>query len=116
TGRVLAEAMHYRYHPLAYRIREIVGSGTLGAIGHIEARFSFPVFLSRNIRYDYSLGGGATMDLGCYGVNLIRFVSGEEPRVVEAEARLASPDVDRFMKASLALPSGATVRLMCSIW
>ena len=56
------------------------------------------------------------MDLGCYAVNLIRFVSAEEPRVMEAEARLASPDVDRFMKARLALPSGATACLMCSIW
>ena len=56
------------------------------------------------------------MDQGSYAVNLIRFVSGEEPRVTHAEARLASPDVDRFMTASLALPSGATAQLTCSIW
>jgi predicted dehydrogenase len=116
TGRVLAEAMHYRYHPLARRIREIVASGALGAIEHIEGRFSFPVFLSSNIRYNYSLGGGATMDQGCYAVNLIRFVSGEEPRVIDAQARLASPDVDRFMTANFALPTGGTARLTCSIW
>ena len=56
------------------------------------------------------------MDLGCYAVDLIRFVSGDEPRVIDAHARLASPDVDRFMTAKLALPSSGTARLTCSIW
>ncbi len=116
TGCVLVEAMHYRYHPLAHRLREIITSGALGVIEDIDVRFSFPVFRSSDIRYSYSLGGGATMDLGCYAVDLIRFVSGDEPRVIDAHARLASPDVDRFMTAKLALPSSGTARLTCSIW
>ena len=31
TGRVLIEAFHYRYHPLAARMKEIVDGGELGA-------------------------------------------------------------------------------------
>ncbi len=35
SGRVLMEAFHYRYHPLAARMKEIVTSGELGTIRHI---------------------------------------------------------------------------------
>lgn len=56
------------------------------------------------------------MDQGCYAVNLVRFAAGEEPQVVRADARLISPNVDRFMAADLAFPSGATGRVVCSIW
>src|ERR1041385_6737402 len=35
TGLVLSEAFHYRYHPLATRIKAIVESGELGALRHI---------------------------------------------------------------------------------
>jgi predicted dehydrogenase len=115
-GLVLAEAMHFRHHPLAGRIREIVSSGELGAITYVEARVSFPIFRRSNIRYDLELGGGATMDQGCYAVSLLRLALGEEPTVRRAEARLAAPGVDRFMSAEVDFPSGATGKIVCSIW
>src|SRR5262245_47834132 len=37
SGRLLIEAFHYRYHPLAARMKSIVDSGALGAVHHIEA-------------------------------------------------------------------------------
>ncbi|HTD50007.1 MAG TPA: Gfo/Idh/MocA family oxidoreductase, partial [Acidimicrobiia bacterium] len=36
TGLVLMEAFHYRYHPLAQRVLDIVGSGVLGQVRHVE--------------------------------------------------------------------------------
>src|SRR5215471_12062575 len=66
TGCFLGEAFHYRYHPFAARIREIIGSGMLGRLCHLEGNFSVPVVSENNIRFDWSLAGGCTMDMGCY--------------------------------------------------
>jgi predicted dehydrogenase len=101
TGRVLMEAFHYRYHPLAARMREIVASGELGRIRRIEAALCFPLLRRGDIRFDLSLAGGALMDAGCYAVNCVRFLADAEPEVVSARARLSSPGVDRRMDAEL---------------
>ena len=116
TGRVLAEAFHYRYHPLILRMKEIVAGGELGELRHVEASFCMPLWRRSDIRYQYELGGGATMDLGCYCINLIRFLAGTEPETVAARARLASPQIDRFMEADFRFPPGATARITCSLW
>jgi len=116
TKRVLAEAFHYRYHPLAARIKAIVDSGELGTVRHLEAHFCVPLILPGNIRYRYELAGGATMDLGCYAINLLRYLAGAEPRVIKAQARLSSPQVDRFMRAELQFPDGRTGRFVCSLF
>ena len=55
SGRVLAEAFHYRYHPLAMRMKEIVDGGELGKIRHLEAHFCVPLLLPGNIRYRFDL-------------------------------------------------------------
>jgi predicted dehydrogenase len=116
TKRVLVEAFHYRYHPLATRLKAIVASGELGTIRHLEAHFCLPLILPGNIRYRYELAGGATMDLGCYAINLLRYLAGAEPKVVDAQARLSSPQVDRFMRAELQFPDGRTGRFVCSLF
>ncbi len=115
TGRVLVEAFHYRYHPLAARMKAILDSGEIGQIRHMEAEFSVPLLAPRSIQYRYDLGGGATMDVGCYAINLLRFLAGEEPEVISAEARLIRPQVDRWMAASLRFPGGCTARMICAL-
>ena len=110
------EAFHYRYHPLAQRMRAIVDSGELGTIRHVEAALCFPLPKFSDIRYQYDLAGGATMDVGTYTVHMARLLGREEPEVVSAEAKLHTPDVDRAMRAELAFPSGHTGRITCSMW
>ena len=116
TGLVVMEAFHYRYHPLAQRMRDIVDSGELGTIRRIEATLCFPLFKKSDIRFQYDLAGGATMDVGTYTVHLTRLLGREEPEVISAEAKLHTPDVDRAMHAELAFPSGATGGIWCSMW
>ncbi len=82
TGRVLMEAFHWRYHPLAQRMVEIVRGGELGPLRHVSASLCFPLPLFSDIRYRYDLGGGALMDAGCYTVHIVRTLGGEEPEVV----------------------------------
>ncbi len=116
TGLVVMEAFHYRYHPLARRMREIVEGGELGTIRRIDTALCFPLPKFSDIRYQYDLAGGATMDVGSYTVHMARLLGGEEPAVVSAEAKLRTPDVDRAMRAELAFPAGHTGRITCSMW
>ena len=116
AGRVLAEAFHWRYHPLAERMKEVVDSGALGRVRHVEASVCFPLPFPRDIRYRLDLAGGATMDAGCYAVSIVRHLAGAEPEVVAATARLASPEVDRWMRAELRFGDGRRGRVTCSLF
>lgn len=116
SGRRLMEAFHWRYHPLATRLREIIDSGVLGPIRHVEATMCIPLLLPGDIRYRYDLAGGAMMDVGCYTVSVVRFLAGAEPDVVRATARLARPNVDRHMVADLQFADGRTGRITCSLF
>jgi predicted dehydrogenase len=116
SDRIVMEAFHYRYHPLAQRLRDLVASGDLGAPRFIETWMCIPLPLPRDIRYRLDLAGGATMDTGCYAIHLARTIAGEEPTVVSARAKLASEGVDRAMEADLRFPSGAEGRINCSLW
>ena len=115
-GRVLVEAFHWRYHPLAARMKSIVDSGTLGAVRHIEATMCIPLLVPGDIRYRWDLAGGAAMDVGCYTINMVRFLAGAEPEVVRAEARLSSPKVDRWITADFRFADGRTGRITGSLF
>jgi predicted dehydrogenase len=116
TGRLLVEAFHYRYHPLAARMREIIDSGELGKLQHVETWICFPLPRFSDIRYRYDLAGGALMDAGCYAVHMARLLGGSDPQVTSAQALLRSPEVDRAMTAELTFPGGHTGRITCSMW
>jgi predicted dehydrogenase len=116
TGCVLVEAFHWCYHPLAARMKEIVDGGSLGRVEHIEAHLCVPLIRPGDIRFRFELAGGATMDVGCYAINVVRFLAGAEPEVTRAEARLSSPQVDRWMSADLRFPDGRTGRITCALF
>lgn len=118
SGLVVMEAFHYRHHPLAARIRQIVESGELGELHHVEAQVCFPLPRFSDIRYDYGLAGGATMDAGCYAVHVARLLGGGTPAVTAAQMLTLRKDrrIDRAMSADLAFPSGATGRVRASMW
>jgi len=116
SDRIVMEAFHYRYHPLAQRLRDLVASGELGKPRFIETWMCIPLPLPGDIRYRLDLAGGATMDTGCYAIHLARTIAGEEPIVVSARAKLASERVDRAMEADVRFPSGAEGRIHCSLW
>jgi predicted dehydrogenase len=116
SNRVVMEAFHYRYHPFALRVEEIIGSGELGKLQRVEVDWCFWMPKFSHNRYNYSLAGGALMDLGCYAVDMVRTFGGSTPEVVSAQAKLRSPEVDRAMTAELRFADGHTGRVHCSMW
>ena len=114
SGKILGEAFHYRYHPLADRIRALMTDGTLGRLVHVEGHFSVPI-PETNIRFDWSLAGGATMDLGCYPLHMIRYFSGLTPRVISAKAETGPKNIDIAMDVDLELAGGATAKMTCAM-
>jgi predicted dehydrogenase len=119
SGLVVMEAMHYRYHPLIRRLREVAGE--LGPVRHIQCWTSFVIENPDDIRYDHALGGGALMDGGCYAIDFMRLFG--EPAVTGALADPYGLDpaagghggvvppgkgVDRAMAVRLAFGDGAT--------
>jgi predicted dehydrogenase len=115
SGLVVLEAFHYRYHPLAKRILEVIDSGALGDIQHLEAAFCAPIPDREDIRYNLPLGGGATMDLGCYPIHWSRLVTGKEPAVLRAAARQGSPGIDVAMTAEMCFPEDIHCEVRCSM-
>jgi predicted dehydrogenase len=116
SGLVVMEAFHWRYHPMAARMLEIIAGGDLGDVRRIEAALCFPLPLFKDIRWQLDLAGGALMDAGCYPVHMVRTLAGTEPKVVRATAKLHSPGVDRRMEAEFEFADGRTGAILTSMW
>jgi len=117
SGLVVMEAFHYRYHPLAARMREIVDT-ELGPVRRVETSMCFPLPRFADIRYQYDLAGGALMDAGCYALHCARLLGPGEPEVTGAEALTLDRDrrIDRAMKVHLRFPTGAVGLAHTSMW
>lgn len=111
--RVLMEAFHWRYHPLAQAMLDVVGR--IGPLVRGEAVFAFNLEDRDRWLFDYAVGGGASMDAGCYPVHWMRTLSREEPEVVRAAAVVEGTNVDVSMEADLRFPSGLPAHIRCSI-
>ncbi len=116
TGLVVMDGFHYRYHAFTERALGLLSSGVIGEVTHLRSRFDSPVISTKDIRYDFGLGGGALMDLGCYSVHLLRTLTGAEPRVVSAQARRwGDTEIDVSMRADLEFPAGVTGTISCHL-
>ena len=112
NGLVCVEAFHYYYHPVSQRMREIVQSGLLGEIRFADAHFQNVVEETPDqIRYRIELGGGSTMDLGCYPLHYLRHSFGAEPEVVSARAASVHEHIDIELEAELLFPGGVPARI-----
>jgi len=79
TGVKIGEAFMVRTHPQWLRTREIARSGAIGELRAIVAAFSYFNRDPGNIRNKADIGGGALMDIGCYPIQIARFLFGQEP-------------------------------------
>jgi predicted dehydrogenase len=113
TGLVVAEGFHYLYHPVMRRVLEIVDSGELGDVVHVESVMVMPPPPDTDPRWVADLAGGAMMDVGCYALHAQRVLGarlGGEATISRATGaeRTVSPGVDAWLDVDLTFPSGAT--------
>ncbi|KAM0261051.1 hypothetical protein ACHAQJ_002490 [Trichoderma viride] len=101
TGRIALEAFHWRFHPAAHRVKDIIESGKYG---HLTAAFSQMVIppgalAADDIRFKYALGGGASMDL-CYVISssLYWASSPNDVKGTSFEVLAAKPQVSKSDK------------------
>jgi len=105
SGLVFMEAFHYIYHPVLSRTLELVESGEIGKIKRVESIFNITAPEADDPRWQYELAGGALMDIGCYALHVHRMlalaISGTEPTIGKANAKLWSPNVDSSFEIQL---------------
>jgi predicted dehydrogenase len=88
SGLLAAEAYMIVHHPQWIRARELVQTGAIGTVAHVDAAFSYDNHdAPGNIRNRPETGGGGIRDIGVYTYGSVRFVTGAEPADVQARIR-----------------------------
>lgn len=107
----ILEGFHYLFHPVTRRIFELATDGTLGDLRHVEVRMAMPAPAADDPRWSLDLAGGALMDLGCYGLHIMRQLGAlglGRPTIAAAHASQRSPGIDEWCDVELRFPTGAT--------
>ncbi len=112
NDRLLMEAFMYRYTDRTRKVQEVLASGVLGAIRHINASFRFFLDRPNTIKIQPQLGGGALYDVGCYPINLVGMVTGRLPVRCHAVAELEH-GVDVNLSALLQYDDGLIANIHC---
>lgn len=106
TGVKIQEAFMVRAHPQWLAVRELIEENRIGKLQAITGFFSYFNNDAANIRNKIETGGGALYDIGCYCINVSRFMTGEEPRKVSALIeRDTASGIDKLTSAILDFPS-----------
>ncbi|OQU93654.1 hypothetical protein CLAIMM_00136 [Cladophialophora immunda] len=111
AGKVVLEAFHWRFHPSAHVVKQLLLGGEYGRVLAVDARAVIPggVLKRDDIRFQYGLAGGCCMDL-TYVFSAIAYFAARdvadpnlEVEVVDAKARLNTNDrlVDEAVTATL---------------
>ncbi len=87
SGRQFFEGFHYLWHPLVARLHEILASGELGELRHVETVMDMPAPAAADPRWSLELSGGALMDLGCYSLHTMRMLAPYRRRRAHAGQR-----------------------------
>ncbi|RUV42622.1 MAG: Gfo/Idh/MocA family oxidoreductase [Mesorhizobium sp.] len=81
---LVCEAFMVVYHPQWIKVRDLIASGAIGRLRHVQGAFSYYNVDPSNMRNQLDLGGGALPDIGVYPTVSTRFSTGKEPVRVQA--------------------------------
>ena len=81
---LVCEAFMVIYHPQWIKVRDLIASGAIGRLRHVQGAFSYYNVDPNNMRNQLDLGGGALPDIGVYPTVSTRFSTGKEPSRVQA--------------------------------
>jgi predicted dehydrogenase len=119
-GVMLLEAYPYWFQPQTRDMMQLIHSGAIGQVRHVQATFGFNLKNGAgNIRMNPSLGGGALMDAGSYAMALIRQAIPEAPQQVQAHGQWSGGQpgqgVDMGTTATLLYSGGRSAQLHCAM-
>ena len=107
------EAFMYRFHPQWQRIQNWIDSNLIGDIRSISTQFCYYRDDPSDIRNMPEAGGGALMDIGCYGISAARMILQQEPKQVIATASMHKIyGVDNGMHMILAFENDVCATVM----
>jgi predicted dehydrogenase len=110
----VVEAFMYRSHPTWREVKRIVDEGVIGELRHVQTFFGYRNDDPTNIRNIAEYGGGALMDVGCYGINSAMYLFGTQPELIGSTIdRHPSYATDTVTSALLRFPNG-TASLTCA--
>ena len=116
NGRLLVEAVWGRWHPRFARMVEVVSSGAIGKIEHIETVFTFTSEMTNNYRLNPLMGGGALLDVGCYQAHAwVALANGAIDLEIEDLSRVIGPTgVDLTTDVSVRIDGAITAHAVSS--
>jgi predicted dehydrogenase/aryl-alcohol dehydrogenase-like predicted oxidoreductase len=119
----LMEAYMYRCHPQTRRLIDLISSGAIGAVHHIQASFAFAADPATGGRlFDPQLAGGGILDVGGYPVSMARLIASTalghqsaEVSLVTASGTVGHAGVDEWAVATVTFSGGITAQLATGI-
>ncbi len=105
NGVKLMEAFMYRFSSRSRKIRELLDTGIIGEIRHINSSHRFLLEDKNNVRVNAELGGGSLRDVGCYPVNMVGMLLNDYPRHICA-LKTVFQGVDFTLSAVLKYKNG----------
>src|SRR5690606_24797712 len=84
NGVLICEAFMVTYHSQWLKVRDLVRSGAIGRLRHVQGAFTYHNLDPADMRNIPALGGGGLPDIGVYPTVATRFVTGREPERVQA--------------------------------
>ena len=116
NGRLLVEAVWGRWHPRFSRMVDVVTSGAIGRIEHIETAFTFTSEMTDNYRLNPLMGGGALLDVGCYQAHAwVALTKGATDLEIKELARTIGPTgVDLTTDVSVRINNSVTAHSVSS--
>ncbi|MYS89709.1 MULTISPECIES: aldo/keto reductase [Streptomyces] len=141
TGVRVVEAMMFRFHPQMAAARELVRTGEIGEVRHIDAGFAFfvptdpkaPTIVTADLvipdaggltgrLFDPQLAGGGILDVGCYPMSIARAIAGAaagvdflEPVSLTADGSVGEAGVDEWAIARMRFGNGVTASLRTGV-
>jgi predicted dehydrogenase len=111
---VVMEAFMYRFHPQWDTVRRLMREGAIGEVKSIRAEFTYFNTDPANVRNQADIGGGGLLDIGCYTVDVCRFLLDRDPVVTHSIVEL-DPVFGTDRLASYVMDfDGVTAMGMCS--
>ncbi|KAF2022167.1 NAD(P)-binding protein [Aaosphaeria arxii CBS 175.79] len=116
---VLLDAIHYRFHP-AWQYFLTLFSPT--EVSHVQVtnKMVAGIIPEKDIRFQWSLAGGALMDYGSYAVSVIRGIYRDEPSNVVSGSHEPLRDgqderIERALSAKYEFPNGGTADIVTDL-